>query len=107
MQFSYEFRSAAISIEDGKRALICFDYHNEQYCELFDGSSVPERQASSRFPHDQGKLGLYKGNPTTVGGRNRGAREVETLVRWNWHSLNDFPRYTYLFQPALGATPDF
>ena len=92
--YGFEDGSAALSIENGKKALICFDsdiwYYGYNRCEVFDGeSSISTYQTN--FGHWGGKLALYKGNPTTVGhefGWKRNA--VESLSPSGWSILDDF-----------------
>ena len=83
------FSSAALSIEDGEKALICFDYSEQIRCEIFDGSKIKSTHASTHR-HAGGKLGFYKGKPTTVGGEH--SNKVETWSKTSgWSSLPDFP----------------
>ncbi|CAG5080465.1 Oidioi.mRNA.OKI2018_I69.PAR.g9602.t1.cds [Oikopleura dioica] len=61
-------------------------------CEIFDGESVSSTH-SAQNNHDWGKLGLYKGQPTTVGSYYKsGAQKVETYNSTGWASLPDHPR---------------
>lgn len=86
------FGSAALAIEGN--ALICFDYEYESRCETFDGKSSISTY-STRSNHWGGKLGLFKGQPTTVGDNLSGGETetVETLRFSGWGFLPSFPRY--------------
>ena len=89
---------AALSIENGEKALICFDVFDKNKCEVHDGE-YSMSTFSSRFTHHGGKLGYFRGKPTTVGGsygrlsfgscyeRNK----VESLHSFGWSGLPDFP----------------
>ena len=74
------------------KALICFGSDDPRnYCEVFDGSTV-ETTFTSVYPHNSGGLGLYNGQPTTVGSRkSEGYQKVETLEDNGWATLSDFP----------------
>ena len=85
--------SAAISIDNGERALVCFPYDElNKNCEIFDSkTSIPTFE--TKYQHGFGKLGNYRGKPTTVGGDGRIDRnKVETLSSSGWRVLNDFPK---------------
>ena len=84
--------SAALSTAGGEEALICFEMKSNKKCELFDGTSTVSTHEAN-FQHDGGKLGLYKGQPTTVGSYSwEGQNKVETLSSSGWSFLGDFPR---------------
>ncbi|CBY14423.1 unnamed protein product [Oikopleura dioica] len=85
---------AAISAYSGTRALICFGPDTGASCQLFDGAnSVPT--FSTAINHQYGGLGMYRGQPTTVGAfgtypdylRNG---KAETLTSSGWTALPDF-----------------
>jgi len=85
---------AAISAYSGTRALICFGPGTGASCQLFDGAnSVPT--FSTAINHQYGGLGMYRGQPTTVGAfgtypdylRNG---KAETLTSSGWTALPDF-----------------
>ena len=82
-------------MQDGQAALICFEKDAPyKKCEIFDGSASVA-QASSTYAHHGGKLGMYKGNPTTVGswvGYNGGNNRVETFKAGSWSSLANHPK---------------
>ena len=93
--------SAALTVQDGKKALICFDWDrgvNGKKCEYFDGehSSILKNKnidMESKYRHWYGKLGYYKGKPTSVGSNGgSGMNEVETLDSTGWSTLTDFPK---------------
>ena len=88
--------SAALSVENGEKALLCFpDDSESKKCEVFDGTaSVSTYSTFSR--HWGGKLGLFKGQPTTVGndGSSDDSNNVETLSYSGWLTLADFPRFS-------------
>merc|ERR1712127_1410 len=84
---------AALAIENGSKALICFGRTSN--CDVFDGSTVVETFSSS-YPHRYVGLGFYNNQPTTVGNVNaEGAGKVETLGPNGWTSLPDQQTYTY------------
>ena len=95
------FQSAALAIDEGTRALICFprsdspDISESRNCEIFDTViSVPTHR--SQYNHAGGGLGLYVGQPTTVGdvtgGELIGNVKVEIYYSSKgWASLSDFP----------------
>ena len=83
--------SAALTVEGGKNALICFGFHHGQKrCELFVGEYIIPT-SSSRYGHWGGRLGFYKGKPTTVGSQANEKNKVETLGSTGWSTLTDFP----------------
>jgi len=86
---------AALAIEDGSKALICFGEPSN--CEVFDGSTVVETFSSS-YPHRYGGLGFYNNRPTTVGGEEL-AGKVETLGPNGWIRVSD--QQTNTFAHAL------
>ena len=97
------FTSAALSIDNGDKALICFPGNDNliaRQCEVFDLFTSASTHSTS-FKHYGGKLGLYNGQPTTVGSQvepqdweNRNDwKKVETLTSSGWMALTDFPRY--------------
>ncbi|CBY13429.1 unnamed protein product [Oikopleura dioica] len=89
---------AALSIENGKKALICFGYLKRKLktCEIFDGSTTVSTFASvwTRtlvWTHIDGGLGLYKNLPTSVGSIDA-HQKAETLSATGWTSLPDHPK---------------
>ncbi|CBY12467.1 unnamed protein product [Oikopleura dioica] len=58
---------AALSIENGEKALICFGRTGEirKTCEIFDGSTTVSTFAAD-WTHRFGDLGLYKNQPASV-----------------------------------------
>ena len=87
------FSSAALSIKNGEKALICFPYDGERRkCEVFD-SKTSKSSFETKYPHHFGKLGLYRGKPTTVGSEYGDERnKTETLSSSGWRVLNEFPK---------------
>ena len=89
--------SAALTIEDGEKALICFDLNSLKTCEIFNGTNSIATY-SVNHKHFGGKLGFYRGKPTTVGSRSgdyytgEGKNKVETLQSSGWSTLSDFPK---------------
>ena len=87
--------SAAISIENGKKALVCFPSDDERKCEVFD-SATSNSTFATRYRHWGGRLGFYRGKPTTVGSdydeSGDGTNKVEFLSSSGWRTLNDFPK---------------
>ncbi|CBY43304.1 unnamed protein product, partial [Oikopleura dioica] len=83
---------AALSIENGKKALICFGYSGNfrKTCEIFDGSTTVSTFASDST-HRDGGLGLYKNQPTSVGCYEEEHQKAETLSATGWISLPDHP----------------
>ncbi|CBY25150.1 unnamed protein product [Oikopleura dioica] len=88
-----EFGHAALSIENGKKALICFgwDGDNRKTCEIFDGSTTVSTFASD-WTHQYGGLGLYKNQPTSVGCYSEKHQKAETLSATGWIALPDHPK---------------
>jgi len=84
------FGLAALSIENGKKALICFGY-NLKTCEIFDGATTVQTFASD-WTHRYGGLGLYKNQPTSVGCYDGEHKKAETLSATGWTSLPDHPK---------------
>jgi len=83
--------SAALSIESGSAALICFNSVGlTKSCEIFDGTEV-RYTSSSSYSHAVGGLGLYKGQPTTIGCWSNKHRFTETLTPSGWNALQDHP----------------
>ena len=98
MNYKYTYVSSALSIEKGEKALVCFPNERresieEKGCEIFDihGATIT---SFAQYTHHQGKLGVYKGKPTTVGSEiEDGKRKVETWSSTGgWESLPDYPR---------------
>ena len=87
--------SAALAIENGEKALVCFpnDGSNKK-CQIFDTVTSPTIYTwHATFTHNGGRLGFYKGNPTTVGSNyvdHELAVKVETLTSTGWALLPDF-----------------
>ncbi|CBY14778.1 unnamed protein product [Oikopleura dioica] len=88
-----EYGHAALSIENGKKALICFGYssYNRKTCEIFDGSTTVST-VSADSTHSFGGLGLYKNQPTSVGCYSEQHQKAETLSATGWISLPDHPK---------------
>ena len=86
--------SAAISINNGEEALVCFPFDDfYKNCEVFD-SKTSKSTFKTKYRHRGGKLGFYRGQPTTVGSEyGDGRNKVETLSSSGWRVLNDFPKY--------------
>jgi hypothetical protein len=87
---------AAIAIEDGSKALICFgDTYPSNNCDVFDGSTVVTTFSTS-YAHKNVGIGYYNNQPTTVGNDfAEGAGKVETLGPNGWTSLPDQHSYTH------------
>ncbi|CBY11772.1 unnamed protein product [Oikopleura dioica] len=83
---------AALSIENGKKVLICFGYTGDirKTCEIFDGSTTVSTFAAD-WTHTFGGLGLYKNQPTSVGCLDYEHQKAETLSATGWISLPDHP----------------
>merc|ERR1712037_330684 len=102
LNFAVDSNSAALSIENGEKALVCFDGRpdwNGKKCDVFDGStSTPT--FSSTYCHRSAGLALYKGNPTAVSCSAlyewSQYRKVETLTETGWVRLPDHPLNTLL-----------
>ncbi|CBY11763.1 unnamed protein product [Oikopleura dioica] len=84
---------AALSIENGKNALICFGWSGDIFktCEIFDGSTTVSTFASDST-HRYGGLGLYKSQPTSVGCNYEQHQKAETLSASGWTALPDHPK---------------
>jgi len=88
---------AAISAFSGSRALICFGSGTGDSCELFDGeNSVPT--FSTAVNHEYGGLGMYRGQPTTVGAFGThpdylSNGKAETLTGSGWTALPGFSNH--------------
>ncbi|CBY10668.1 unnamed protein product [Oikopleura dioica] len=84
---------AALSIENGKKALICFGYSGDirKTCEIFDGSTTVST-FSADWTHYRGGLGLYKNQPASVGCHDEHHQKAETLSASGWTALPDHPR---------------
>ncbi|CBY33938.1 unnamed protein product [Oikopleura dioica] len=84
---------AALSIENGEKALICFGWLGEirKTCEIFDGSTTVST-FSADWTHGYGALGLYKNQPASVGCYIEQHQIAETLSATGWTSLPDHPK---------------
>ncbi|CBY14238.1 unnamed protein product [Oikopleura dioica] len=84
---------AALSIENGKKVLICFSWLGEirKTCEIFDGSAIVSIFASD-WTHTYGGLGLYKNQPTSVGCYIEQHHKAETLSATGWTALPNHPK---------------
>jgi len=84
---------AALSIENGKKALICFGWTGDirKTCEIFDGSTTVSTFASD-WTHYRGGLGLYKNQPASVGCDYEEHQKAETLSATGWTALPDHPK---------------
>ncbi|CBY14471.1 unnamed protein product [Oikopleura dioica] len=84
---------AALSIENGEKALICFGDSSEvrKTCEIFDGSTTVSTFASDST-HRRGGLGLYKNQPTSVGCYSEEHQKAEMLSATGWISLPNHPK---------------
>jgi len=85
---------AAVSTENGQKALVCFGPYNsgdtKKSCEIFDGSSTATTFATE-WTHFRGGLGLFKNQPATVGCDYAEHQKAETLLSTVWTALPDFP----------------
>jgi len=83
--------SAALSIENGSKALICFGGDGKS-CETFDGVSTAST-FSTNWIHNSGGLGFYQGQPASVGSRrfSESHNKAETLTTTGWTALPDHP----------------
>ncbi|CBY43358.1 unnamed protein product, partial [Oikopleura dioica] len=88
-----EIGHAALSIENGKKALICFGNSGDirKTCEIFDGSTTVST-FSADSTHYNGGLGLYKNQPTSVGCFEEFHQKAETLSASGWIALPDHPK---------------
>ncbi|CBY12579.1 unnamed protein product [Oikopleura dioica] len=84
---------SALSIENGKKALICFSYTGNirKTCEIFDGSTTVST-FSADSTHKFGGLGLYKNQPASVGCRSVKHQKAETLSATGWTALPNHPK---------------
>ncbi|CBY12250.1 unnamed protein product [Oikopleura dioica] len=84
---------AALSIENGTKALICFGNFGDilKTCEIFDGSTTVSTFASD-WTHYHGGLGLYKNQPTSVGCSYETHQKAETLSATGWTALPNHPK---------------
>ncbi|CBY15718.1 unnamed protein product [Oikopleura dioica] len=84
---------AAMSIENGKKVLICFGYSYDirKTCEIFDGSTTVST-FSADWTHEYGGLGLYKNQPASVGCYNGKHQKAETLSATGWIALPNHPK---------------
>ncbi|CBY14186.1 unnamed protein product [Oikopleura dioica] len=84
---------AALSIENGKKALICFGSSGgvRRTCEIFDGSTTVSTFASD-WTHQRGGLGLYKNQPASVGCYYERHQKAETLSATGWTALPNHPK---------------
>ncbi|CBY13578.1 unnamed protein product [Oikopleura dioica] len=84
---------AALSIEDGEKAIICFGSPgvNLKTCEIFDGSTTVST-FSADWTHYRGDLGLYKNQPTSVGCYDYEHQKAETLSATGWISPPNHPK---------------
>jgi len=85
---------AAVSIENGQKALICFSYSLKS-CEEFDGTSIVSTFAAG-WSHHYGGLGYYQGQPASVGCSWNSHQKVEGLSATGWTNLPDFPLPIYM-----------
>lgn len=62
-------------------------------CDIFNGTEVA-RTFSTSFPHLRGGLGLYNGQPTTVGNQQELSTfgRTETLTSKGWSLLLNHPK---------------
>ena len=100
------WRSAALSIKNGENALICFpDDYSSRRCEVYD-SKIVMSTYETNYPHQGGKLALYRGKPTTVGSSSGdGSNTSETLSSSGWRRLTDFPKK--YFKKVILGDPDY
>ena len=93
LTFDVRYRAPALTIENGNKALICFEEDDPHtYCDIFDGKSITPTY-SSVYPHQGGDLAFFKDYPTAVGSSVvKGRNKVETLYEDGWYSLPDQPR---------------
>ncbi|CAG5091543.1 Oidioi.mRNA.OKI2018_I69.PAR.g13118.t1.cds [Oikopleura dioica] len=93
----YAWGSAAVALDGGNKALICFDYSrgDSKNCDLFDGEQSL-RSFKTVYQHWWAKLALYKGQATSVGSYYKeGQKKVETLGTDGWTFLPDAPMATW------------
>ncbi|CBY11676.1 unnamed protein product, partial [Oikopleura dioica] len=91
-----KYGHAALSIENGKKALICFGVSGEirKTCEIFDDSTTVSTFASDST-HRHGGLGLYKNQPASVGCGSEQHQKAETLSATGWIALPNHPKLIY------------
>ncbi|CAG5102927.1 Oidioi.mRNA.OKI2018_I69.chr1.g532.t1.cds [Oikopleura dioica] len=96
LNFRYYHDSAAVAFDDGAIALICFPgYSPIESCEIFDLTSATPTH-STQYTHTYGKLGIYQGNPITVGSYySSGTKKVEVYNPTGWFSMPDHTRNIY------------
>ncbi|CBY31937.1 unnamed protein product [Oikopleura dioica] len=94
--------SAALSIDGGSSALICFDIDSEKNCEIFDGATNT-KASSTAWNHIQGGLGHYKGLPVSVGGEL--SNKAEMLTEEGWIDLPDHPAVFEIGSHSLVGLP--
>ncbi|CBY14963.1 unnamed protein product, partial [Oikopleura dioica] len=84
---------AALSIENGKKALICFGDSGDirKSCEIFDDLTTVSTFASDST-HTFGGLGLYKNQPASVGCYYKQHQKAETLSATGWTALPNHPK---------------
>jgi len=89
-----DYGHAAVSTENGQKALVCFGNYNfgdtRKSCEIFDGSSTTTT-FDAEWTHRGGGLGLFKNQPATVGCYATKHQKAETLSATGWTALPDFP----------------
>jgi len=85
-----KYGHAAVSVENGRKALVCFGVSTRSSCETFDGSSAAPT-FSAKWTHAYGGLGLFNNQPATVGCDDAHHQKAETLSPTGWVSLPDHP----------------
>jgi len=85
---SRQYGHAALSIEDGKKALVCFG--NTPKCEIYNGLFTATTYAAE-WTHRNGALGLYKNQAATVGCSHAEHQKAETFSDDGWVPLPDHP----------------
>ncbi|CAG5109968.1 Oidioi.mRNA.OKI2018_I69.chr2.g4432.t1.cds [Oikopleura dioica] len=92
---SYEYAPAALAIENGHKALICFAQNHREKCEIFDTVESTSTH-STKYEHHFGGFGYYNGQPTTVGSAFYWSfQKVETYSSSGWNELADHPKKIY------------
>ncbi|CBY13619.1 unnamed protein product [Oikopleura dioica] len=88
-----DYGHAALSIENEKKALICFGFSSDflKTCEFFDGSTTVST-FSADSTHYHGGLGLYKNQPASVGCGSEQHQKGETLSATGWIALPNHPK---------------
>ncbi|CBY06828.1 unnamed protein product [Oikopleura dioica] len=91
-----KYGHAALSIENGTKALICFGDSGDirKTCEIFDDSTTVSTFASDST-HRNGGLGLYKNQPASVGCGSEQHQKAETLSATGWIALPNHPKLIY------------